>query len=284
MTGVHQAHGACVGECPTPYRHRSSLGSGREIVMRCKKRTCPACGQLWAGDTRIKLLANLIDGHGGQVALLTITAPGREALLHDGDGRVDADVAHAWNKQAPAQWSHMNRWLRYRQVKDGAPAPRLLGYIWAYQERGLLHMHLVLSATTELERIANRIYVGRLKAGAAKEWGFGFVDLVDARAGSKGLASYLAKYVCKEGVHGGPELAETVAHPDVPARPVYMCRDLTAVTRCTMRNLRLRRYYWRAKSMRSAGKAQCWYVEDMWQRGITVRDGKLVKPQSLRGP
>ncbi len=43
---------------------------------------------------------------------------------------------------------------------------------------------------------------------------------------------------------GRSELAETVDHPDVPARPIYISRRLTAKTRCTMRNLRLRRYYW----------------------------------------
>lgn len=268
--------GTVVSACPTPYVR--TMASGRQISMRCKKRVCPVCGELWAGDTRIRLLMNLIEGHGGQVSLLTITAPGRAALVHDESGQVRADVAHAWNQCAPAQWSQMNRRVRYRLRRCGVPVPRLLGYIWAYQVRGVLHMHVVLSADTELERIANRSYVAALKAGAAREWGFGFVDLVDARAGARGLAGYLAKYVCKQGASGRPELAETVAHPDVPARPVYLSPLLTATTRCTMRNLRLRRYYWRAGTMREAGKADCATCEDMWQRGIRVEGGRLRKP------
>jgi hypothetical protein len=138
-----------------------------------------------------------------------------------------------------------------------------------------------MAADTPQRRHAAHRYTQLLKGGLAVEWGFGFVDIVMGQAGSKGLAAYVAKYVCKEGEHGRPELAETVAHVDVPSRPVYVSPKLTAVTRCTMRNLRLRRYYWRAPTCRQAGLVDCAYAEDLWSRGIRVEHGRLVRS---RGP
>lgn len=259
--------------------------------MRCKKRTCPSCGVLWAGDTRTRLLTNLIEGYGHDVALLTITPPGSEVFTHDEHGVVLREQAMAWNRPAPRQWSRLNKATRRLLSRANIEPPLMLGYVWAFQKRGVLHLHVAFGARTPADRWAIRCFVGCLKGtaaahlgvnppakGTAHVWGFGFVDLQLGRAGSKGLASYLAKYVCKEGASGRPELAETVDHEDVPKRPIYISPRLTATTRCTMRNLRLRRYYWRASTMRHAGAAECWYVEDLWQRGITVHNGKLRRP------
>jgi hypothetical protein len=268
--------GLQAGDCPNPYVHK--LASGREVRIRCKRRTCSSCGVLWAGDSRVRLLANLIDGHGGDVAMVTVTAPGRDALPHDQEGVVDRAAAEAWNKAAPAQWSRLHRRCRYRLREAPCGPPALLGYVWAFQRRGVLHVHLAFAADTPARKAAARGYVQLLKAGLAAEWGFGFVDLQMAHHGAKGVGNYFAKYVCKEGAGGRPELAETVAHPDVPARPIYLSNRLTARTRCTMRNLRLRRYYWRAETMRQAGMAECWYVEELWQRGLRVEHGRLVRP------
>lgn len=251
--------------------------------MRCKKRTCPACGVLWAGDQRTRLLCNLIDGFGQAVALLTITAPGKDVLPWV-EGVCPREVAQPWNRAAPAQWSTLNRRTRRRLARSGLPAPRLLALVWAYQERGLLHIHAVFAAETELDRIANRAYVQALKRGGAREWGFGFVDLKESRIGSKGLAAYLAKYVCKEGADGRPELAHTVAHADVPARPVYISRQLTRGTRVTMRTLRLKRYFFVGCSG-TAGEASivCRFAEEWWLRGDTVV-GRLGSRRIVRGP
>lgn len=267
------------GDCPTPYRHR--LSSGREVMVRCKRRTCPECGVLWAGDSRVRLLTNLIDGHGRDVAMVTVTAPGSEVFDHDQVGDVDRAQAKAWNDSAPAQWSRMHRRAQQRLSREVQGAAQLLGYVWAFQRRGVLHLHVALAADTPARKRAAERYTALLKAGLAYEWGFGFVDLTMAYAGSRGVASYFAKYVCKDR-NGRPELAETVAHPDVPRRPIYLSNRLTARTRCTMRNLRLRRYYWQAATMRQAGMAECWYVEDLWRRGIRVESGHLVRP--ARGP
>jgi hypothetical protein len=247
------------------------MPSGRRVEIACKGRRCTVCGEVWAGDQRIRLLSNLIDVFRGRVAMLTITAPGADVLpwVH---GQVVRDVAEAWNRAAPAQWSQMHRRARIALARAGLPVPRLLGYVWAYQRRGVLHLHAVLADESVADRLANARYVQLLKSGLADEWGFGFVSLERGKGwGPKGLASYLAKYVCKEGADGRPELAHTVAHPDVPPRPVYISRDLTGLSRVTMRNLRLRRYYWRGRvGLPVGGPQSCTHVERLWSWGYRV--------------
>jgi hypothetical protein len=277
--------------------------------MRCKSRRCPSCGILWAGDSRTRILTNLVDGYGGSVDLVTITAPGRAALETDDAGQVLEHVAHAWNETAPAQWSHMWRRLSGQMKTKLKLAPNLLTYSRAYQDRGMLHVHLVFGTETPAERWAVRKLVQLLKSpgqggksqsylvartgpgrhdseirwvrcGWASKWGFGFVDHQRSRGlGAKALASYLAKYICKIGKSGTPELAETVAHPDVPKRPLYIARTCTARTRCTMRNLRLRRYFWRAHCLRRPGLLTCAYAEDLHGR-LEVVDGTLRRLRS----
>lgn len=264
------------GGCPRPWEVR--LPSGRAIWISCKRRTCSYCGTLWAGDQRVRLLANL-DAYGGPIELLTITAPGKDVLGADADGRVPARPASAWNRQAPAQWSELNRRVRQRARRGGRRPPNRLASVWAFQRRGVLHLHVVFGAATAWERAANRAYLAELRAGAAYEWGFGFVRLDRAREGSgRALSRYLAKYLTKHGEGGGLELAETVRHRDCPARPVYVAVALTLRTRATMRNLRLRRYFWHAAASVPGSRPDCDYAEDLWLRGIRVTAGRLRRP------
>lgn len=269
--------------------------------MNCKKRTCPYCGNLWAGDVKVMLLQNLNDGYGGPVDMLTVTAPGREALPHieaeDGRLVVDADAAKAWNLAAPKQWSRMWQEAKYLLQRRGEQAPLLLGYVIAFQRRGVIHYHLALAADTAAHKAANRWLVGLMKgtqaavalfaarpgtlerktvsdAGLAAEWGFGFVSLEAARHGSAGVARYFCKYVAKDGENGRPEITETVQRVEVGRRRVvYVSPKLTARTRCTMRNLRLRRYYWHG-----GGDRDCVLVEENWRRGYRVQFRRIVKP------
>ena len=269
--------------------------------MNCKKRTCPHCGNVWAGDVRVMLLQNLNDGYGGAVDMVTITAPGRESLPHveGGDGRpvVVAGAAEAWNLAAPKQWSQMWALSKRLLVRRGFQAPLLLSYVIAYQRRGVIHYHLALAADTPGRKSSNRWFVDLMKGtfaavamfgaragslerktvsrrGLAAEWGFGFVSLEAARYGSAGVAGYFCKYVAKEGASGRPEIQETVQRVEVGRRRVvYMSSKLTARTRCTMRNLRLRRYYWHA-----GGPRDCVQVEEDWRRGYRVRFGRIYKP------
>lgn len=271
--------------------------------MNCKKRTCPHCGNLWAGDVRVMLLQNLNDGYSGAADMVTITAPGREVLPHTaGDGGrfvVRADAAREWNLAAPTQWSAMWGAAKYLLVRRGVEAPLLLGYVIAYQRRGVIHYHLALAADTP-GRQANRSFIAVLKGtaaavatfgarpgtlerksvrpgGLAAEFGFGFVSLEVARHGSAGVAGYFCKYVAKDGESGRPEITETVQRVEVGRRRVvYVSSKLTARTRCTMRNLRLRRYYWHGK-----GPQDCVLVEENWRRGYRVQFGRIVKPWTV---
>jgi hypothetical protein len=249
------------------------------------------------------LLQNLNDGYGKAVDMVTITAPGREALPHvEGeDGRlvVVEDAAEAWNLAAPAQWSGMWAVAKYLLRRRGEEAPLLLAYVIAYQRRGVIHYHLAFAADTPARKAANRWFVGLLKGtaaaaalfgarpgtlerktvsrdGLAAEWGFGFVSLEAARYGSAGVAGYFCKYVAKDGENGRPEITETVQRVEVGRRRVvYVSAKLTARTRCTMRNLRLRRYYWHAPSYR--GERDCAEFEIMHRRGYRVSFGRMQR-------
>jgi len=272
--------------------------------MNCHKRTCSYCGDLWAGDTRALLRENLNDGHGQAVDMVTITAPGRDRLPHvDGpDGAVvEPGAAAAWNQAAPDHWSAMWHAAKYLMRRREVDAPVLLAYVIAYQRRGVIHYHLALAADSPQRRGSNRLFVGLLKGGAdaverfgaragtierktvgrdglAAEFGFGFVSLEAGRHGSKGVASYFGKYVAKNGESGKPEICETVQRVEVGRRRVvYVSSSLTARTRCTMRNLRRRRYWWRAHTCGRLGRGfTCREVELFDRLGFYVAFGSLL--------
>src|SRR4051812_47486683 len=100
-----------VGACPRP----------RPGGWRCRKRTCPSCGLLWAGDTRVRLLAN-VEHYGGDVALITITAPGRDRLP-------DRASMERWNLAAPRQWRDLHRAAAQR-AKRRHGTFRMLAWTW----------------------------------------------------------------------------------------------------------------------------------------------------------
>lgn len=114
--------------------------------------------------------------------------------------------------------------------------------------------------------------------GLAAEFGFGFVSLEAARHGSRGVASYFGKYVAKDGESGRPEIRETVQRVEVGRRRVvYVSSSLTARTRCTMRNLRRRRYWWRAGTCGRLGRGlSCRSVEQLDKLGLYVAFDRLL--------
>src|SRR4051794_21894437 len=129
--------------------------------MRCKSRKCSSCGQLWAGDQRKRLVGNL-DSYAGPVWLCTITAPGKDRLAHDRDGNVTWAAAYLWNKSAPF---HRRR-LHHRAAQETRRATgrraSVLAWVWQYQQRGVLHVHIVLGVATAVERAAANAYVNFL--------------------------------------------------------------------------------------------------------------------------
>src|SRR4051794_32523295 len=226
--------------CPTPRNGHP-----------CKSRRCPHCSVLWAGDWRISLFANW-DSYGGQVQLVTITAPGAGDLPWDeslcshpaGAGCsarhgcvVQADALADWNAQAPGSWSRLHRASAQRCRRKGMQL-HVLGYVWQLQRRGALHLHVVLGIKTPAARHAARAYQLRL-AETATSYGFGFVDRKWSSAEGQRVAAYLSSYLIT-GTGRRAAVQEVVQSAQAPARPVYMARRLTSRTGLTMRQLRRR--------------------------------------------
>ena len=218
------------------------------VAIACKSRRCPTCGVTWAGDTRKRLLAN-ISAYGGDVALATITAPGKDQLA-------DAQSTTAWNKTAPARWRELHRLASQTAHRETGTRPTMLAWSWEYQRRGALHKHIPLGVDTPGERMAARVYMNELEALGPRH-GFGFVS--DTRRGrlarawrSMGpeaipaarAARYVAKYLSPLDAHGKPSISQTVTHHDVPPLVVYVSRRLTQATGVTMRRLRWERHAW----------------------------------------
>lgn len=225
--------GSAPSSCPTP----------RAGGHRCKKRRCPSCGVLWAGDTRKRLLVNLA-AYGGDVALVTITAPGSDRL---GNERAMYD----WNRTAPARWRSLHRAARQRAVRQHGKLS-MPAWSWEYQRRGALHKHVIVGVHTARERAAAGTYVQALHE-LRHQYDFGFVDRGRRHAGTRSLevipaeraGRYVAKYLSPLGADGKPTLSDTVTRRDVvPPLVVYVSRELTAVTGVTMRYLRHVRYCW----------------------------------------
>lgn len=238
-----------------PACERSKRGHGKV----CKRRDCPGYVGVWLGDQGIRVLENLIS-YGGAVCMVTLTPPGAETLpwdrehcreLHADDvkcsGRLGCRVvpshAREFNEDAMRRWSAL--WASVRvscHEKFGPGAVRLLAYVPEPQKRGVIHFHICLGARTPRERAALK-YAARLLSRRARAHGWGNVD---DRPAYKPLqngvsaAVYLSKYLTDSRKPGG--LRELVVTGQAPRRAVYVSTILTRETRCTMRNLRARRY------------------------------------------
>jgi hypothetical protein len=208
---------------------------------------------LWAGDWRIVCFRNW-DSYDGEVQLITVTAPGVDLLPWDeaqcthpaGENcsgkkgcQVQEDRLAFWNLRARGNWSKMHRnvgrWTRYRCKRL-----ELLGYVWQFQDRGALHVHLVVGVKTPANRHAAALYGQRLKE-VSLEYGFGFVDTKFSSARGQRVAAYLTRYLIA-GSGDSAKVQESVTHRHAPSRQVYVASRLTTRTHCTMRSLRRQRY------------------------------------------
>jgi hypothetical protein len=120
----------------------------------------------------------------------------------------------------------------------------LVAYVWAYQGRGALHIHVLLGGTTPRERAAAEEYARQIDKRTAEHF-FGFTKLGAKMAGEHhkfldGLRAqgYLAKYVTKDGNAGRPEVLETAAAPDAPERIAYVRAGLSPWTMLALRRKR----------------------------------------------
>jgi hypothetical protein len=131
---------------------------------------------------------------------------------------------------------------------------KLLARVWEKQQRGVLHLHGVLAVGTPTELAWAKAYVTAL-AELSPRYGFGNVDRWDyigRRSGRKfwpgdQAGAYLSSYFVR-GRGRKAAITETVLDGDLPRLVVFVGRDLTQATGCTMRNLRLARRLWASRA------------------------------------
>jgi hypothetical protein len=223
-------------------------------------RTCPSYSELWAGDQRMKLFANLKayaaltwpSDVAPQVRMTTVTAPGRTARS-DAQGKYLGDLGlrglnspaaiAVWNASASCQWTALNRAVQQAVVRRVGQRAFVAAYCWQQQNRGALHNHVVLGCSLPAERVAARVYIAELDR-LAPTYGFGFVDRkADVREASS-AAAYLGSYLC-DGKGSKISVRESAVSEELPRNPVYVSHALLALSGISMRTLRLRRYLWR---------------------------------------
>jgi hypothetical protein len=206
------------------------------LKARCRSRRCPSCGILWAGDARRKLLAN-VEHYGGDVALVTATAPGSDRLP-------DRRAMVEWNLDAPGRWRRLHTAARSAAVRRGFRVT-IVARTWEYQKRGALHVHVVVGTATAAEMAGAHEYAHQLARLRATH-DFGFIDRGRRTGTRRALeivpaaraARYLAKYLSPLDRDGKPTLSETVLRRDVPPHVLHVQRELTQATGITMRSLR----------------------------------------------
>lgn len=245
--------------------HRCSCGRPiPENVRRCSSRTCPEFAPTWARDTRRRLFVNL-----KQLKLsvmFDVTAPGADLYPFDprfcshspsrrcsGEigCRVDSGLAEAFNRQAGKWWSQLHRVAKLRADRATRFKGRVAVRVWEKQKRGLAHVHGVLSVESPVHLDWAKAYVTALSE-LAPRYGFGYVDRWWEKAGRKfwpgvQAAAYLSSYFAN-GRGLKMSITENVLAGDLPRLVVFVGRDLTQQTGCTMRSLRTARRLWAARA------------------------------------
>jgi len=84
-------------------------------------------------------------------------------------------LAAAFNSHAGGWWSELHRVAKQRADRATGHKGRLLARVWEKQQRGLAHVHGVISVASPAERAWAEQYVNALRDLAPSK-GFGFVD------------------------------------------------------------------------------------------------------------
>ncbi len=257
--------------------HRCSCGRAIPVVVRrCSARTCPEFAPTWARDTRRRLLENLRLVK--LSVMFSVTAPGADLYPFDPrfcshspsqrcsgrlGCRVDPAAAGAFNRNAGKWWGELHRAAKVRADRATGHKGKLLARVWEKQARGLAHLHGVLSVASPAECAWAEAYVTALRE-LAPRYGFGFVDGW-AKIGRRfwpgdQAGAYLSSYFVK-GRGAKAPITENVLAGDLPRLVVFVGRDLTQRSGCTMRNLRNARRLWACRQG-LVGKPQLTY--EMW--------------------
>jgi hypothetical protein len=140
----------------------------------------------------------------------------------------------------------MNRVAKQRADRATGFKGKLACRVWEKQKRGLAHLHGVISVESPAHARWAEAYITALREMAPR-YGFGFVDGWH-KVGRKfwpgvQAAAYLSSYFA--GGRGRKmAITENVLAGDLPRLVVFVGRDLTRATGCTMRSLRHARRLW----------------------------------------
>jgi hypothetical protein len=163
--------------------------------------------------------------------------------------RVDPEAAAAFNRAAGKWWSELHRTAKTRADRACGFKGKLAARVWEKQKRGLAHLHGVISAESPAHVRWAEAYITALRE-LAPRYGFGFVDGWH-KVGRKfwpgvQAAAYLSSYFA--GGRGRKmSITENVLAGDLPRLVVFVGRDLTSETGCTMRSLRNARRLWASR-------------------------------------
>jgi hypothetical protein len=245
--------------------HRCTCGRPiPEEVRRCSARTCPAFAPTWARDTRRRLFVNLAQLQ--LSVMFSVTAPGADLYPFDPrfcshspskrcsgarGCRVDPAVSAAFNRHAGKWWSEMHRAAKLRADRATGFKGRLAARVWEKQKRGMAHLHGVISVESPAHVRWAEAYITALRE-LAPRYGFGFVDGWH-KVGRKfwpgvQAAAYLSSYFAG-GRARKMTITENVLAGDLPRVVVFVGRDLTSQTGCTMRSLRNARRLWASREV-----------------------------------
>jgi hypothetical protein len=163
--------------------------------------------------------------------------------------RVDPAMAEAFNRRAGKWWGELHRAAKTRADRETGRKGKLLARVWEKQARGLAHLHGVLSVGSPGDLVWAKAYLAALREMAPR-YGFGFVDgweKVGRRFWPGDQAgAYLSGYFVS-GRGRKATLTENVRAGDLPRLVVFIGRDLTRETGCTMRSLRHARRLWASR-------------------------------------
>lgn len=221
--------------------------------------------------------------------MFSVTAPGADLYPFDGrfcshspgekcsgrNGcRVDPAMAEAFNRRAGKWWSELHRAAKTRADRETGGKGKLLARVWEKQARGLAHVHGALSVESPGDVAWAKAYLTALREMAPR-YGFGFVDGWE-KVGRKfwpgtQAGAYLSSYFVR-GRGGKAPITENVRAGDLPRLVVFIGRDLTAKTGCTMRSLRNARRLWASRSG-LIEKPQVTYAE--WLAAAHMLDARL---------
>lgn len=260
-----------------------------EEVRRCSSRTCPEFAPTWARDTRRRLFVNL-----EQLKLsvmFSVTAPRADLYPFDPrfcshspsqrcsgrlGCRVAPELAADFNRNAGKWWSELHRAAKVRADRATGFKGKLACRVWEKQKRGLAHLHGVISVESPTHRRWAEAYVTALREMAPR-YGFGFVDGWH-KVGRKfwpgvQAAAYLSSYFA--GGRGRKmAITENVMAGDLPRLVVFVGRDLTARTGCTMRSLRNARRLWASRE-RWADPPNLSFLE--WLQAAAMLDSRRTE-------